>query len=259
MQTTRARGVVLLMPWIASAILLALSILITVLAIFLEPSDVQCVRRNFVWSPATDQIEYHWETWADNDFFTKSRFFGLEPTQEIEDAWSEILPEHPISIPASKLGALNQSYPADDGDWIRDPEDPDAILGIPEYAAQLGCLNYLRQWSYSAQRDYSYLASFQSSDRVAQWERAHRCLERLRQAVMCWSDTGSLIKYWPDKNAAADRPGEVLHYDMGTYHYCRDFDKIQDWTRANSVKSVRMQNLWWSGDEDVLCKTYGIC
>jgi hypothetical protein len=238
-------------------VLLTLSATIILLSFQIEPTDIQCVRHNFVWSPAESAIAYHWETFSDNDFFTKTPFFGLMPTQDLEDAWAEVLPEHPIAIPTSKLPELGHSDP-DDPEWIRHPSEPDLILGIPEYAAQLGCLNYIRQWSYSAQRDFSYLASFQGDDRAAQWERTHRCLERLRQAVMCWADTGVLIKYWPNAEQAARRPGEMQHYDMGTYHHCRDFERIRDWTEENGVREVKMQNLWWSGGEDMPCKLYGI-
>ena len=77
---------------IASLILIFLSIAVLICALRLEPNDAQCVQRSFAWSPASDQIEYHWETFDNIDFFTKTPYFGLVPTDEIEDAWNDILP-----------------------------------------------------------------------------------------------------------------------------------------------------------------------
>jgi hypothetical protein len=52
------------------------------------------------------------------------------------------------------------------------------------------------------------------------------------------------------KPAPAEKEFQLL-FDMGTYHYCRDFEKIATWTRKNAVSSVKMDNLWWSGSNDV--------
>jgi hypothetical protein len=81
------------LPWIGSSVAtLLVSALILVLAISLEPIDARCVRQSFSWSPALDAIKYRYETFANIDFFTESPYFGLVPTQEIEDAWGGILP-----------------------------------------------------------------------------------------------------------------------------------------------------------------------
>ncbi|TVY64238.1 hypothetical protein LSUE1_G008771 [Lachnellula suecica] len=171
------------LSWLASCFLLLSSIFLLVLAFYISPTDAQCIRHNFVWSPALDQIKYHWETFPDYNLFNESKYFALSPTTEIERLWEEVQLSHPISIPSDKLELLNQSYHADDEDWIRDPEDSNAILAIPEYAAQLGCLNFLRQWTFSPYRDYTYLASHQGGNETL-WKRSHQCLERLRQAFM---------------------------------------------------------------------------
>ena len=75
----------------------------------------------------------------------------------------------------------------EDPSWVRDPENPDAILALPEYAVQLGCLNFLRQVGYRAERDFTYLKRFRGGEDLM-WERAYQCLERLRHAFMVrWS------------------------------------------------------------------------
>ena len=81
------------LPWLGPSILpLLTSVLVFILAPCHEPSDIQCVRHRFSWSPAIDSIKYHHETFDNIDFFTETPYFGLVPTQEIEDAWNEILP-----------------------------------------------------------------------------------------------------------------------------------------------------------------------
>jgi len=64
-----------------------------------------------------------------------------------------------------------------------------------------------------------------------------------------------LIKYFSED----PEPDQGLMFDMGTFHYCRDIDRIMDWTKENQVESVTMQNLWWSGDDDTMCSVYGVC
>lgn len=58
----------------------------------LEPTDAQRIHHSFSWSLASDQIDYHWETFDNIDFFTKTPYFGLVPTEEIESAWNDLLP-----------------------------------------------------------------------------------------------------------------------------------------------------------------------
>ncbi|RYC61794.1 hypothetical protein CHU98_g4406 [Xylaria longipes] len=183
-----------------------------------------CIRHSYSWSPATAEIKYKWETFENIDFFTKSPYFGIVPTRGQDQAWDELLPKHPIGIPKSKLPELNQSVNAD---WVHAPGDETTILAIPEYAAQLGCLNFLRQWSYwprdsGMYYDYSYLAAFQGGEELI-LERTHQCLERLRQAVMCWSDSGVVIRY----TKATEEFDKKWMLDFGTYHNCRNFDRLR--------------------------------
>jgi hypothetical protein len=49
-----------------------------------------CTPELFVASSA-ECHQVHYETFANIDFFTESPYFGLVPTQEIEDAWGGIL------------------------------------------------------------------------------------------------------------------------------------------------------------------------
>ncbi|KAI1754832.1 hypothetical protein F4782DRAFT_552766 [Xylaria castorea] len=155
-----------------------------------------CFHHNYFWSPTTAEIKYKWETFESIDFFSKLLYFGIAPTRGLCQSWDELFPQHPIGIPNSELPALNQSV---DVDWVHDPGDETTILAIPECAAQLGSLNFLRKYNYGPQDsgmyyDYSYLAAFQGGEELI-LKRTHQCLERLRQTLMCWPDSGVVIRH----------------------------------------------------------------
>jgi len=52
------------LSWLASCLLLFFSVFLLVLAFHISPTDAQCIRHNFVWSPGLDKVKYHWETWS---------------------------------------------------------------------------------------------------------------------------------------------------------------------------------------------------
>lgn len=76
--------------WIVSCLLLFFSVFLLVLAFDTSPTDAQCIRHNFAWSPALDTVKYHWETFPDYNLFNESKYFALSPTQEIEDLWAKV-------------------------------------------------------------------------------------------------------------------------------------------------------------------------
>ena len=145
--------------------------------------------------------------------------------------------EHPISIPSSRLKELNQTTPLESPLWIKHPGDDDSVLALPEVFVQLGCLNFLRQWEYKYDHDYTYLPVFQGKAELVN-ERAHQCLERLRHSITCWGDTSMILEH-------IEEPWTKI--DFGTLHYCRDFNKIRRWTAENAVTELTLSNLWWGG------------
>lgn len=68
------------------------SAIISIEALRLKPSEIQCFDRSFSWSPASLEIEYHWETFDNIDLFIDTPYSGLTQTDEIEQAWDKILP-----------------------------------------------------------------------------------------------------------------------------------------------------------------------
>ncbi|EPE30615.1 hypothetical protein GLAREA_03582 [Glarea lozoyensis ATCC 20868] len=209
---------------------------ICIKAINYQPTERQCDDNSYVWSPASDHISYSWST-EYVDLGTYTPYFDVVYKQVVEDEWNKIIPKHPISIPSSRLAELNQSTPADSPLWIRDPNNRDSVLALPQVFVDLGCLNFLRQWSSKFDHDYSYLKVFQDGDKTVN-DRAHQCLERLRHSISCWGDTTVILEF-------IDEP--YTKVDFGTLHYCRDFDRIGQWIKENGVKEVELDNLWWGG------------
>lgn len=238
-----------------SLLSIILSTTICVKAFTYQPTERQCDDSSYVWSPASDHISYSWST-EYVDLGTYTPYFDVSYKDVVEDAWDQIMPsmcysnlkkcandwllllEHPISIPTSKLPELNQSTPADSSSWIRDPNDQDSILALPQVFVDLGCLNFLRQWSSKFDdHDYSNLKSFQGGQKLVD-DRAHQCLERLRHSITCWGDTTVILEF-------IDEPWTKV--DFGTLHYCRDFEEIRQWTKESAVRHVTLDNLWWGG------------
>lgn len=107
--------------------------------------------------------------------------------------------------------------------------------GIPEVFLQLKCLNTLRQHTHRRSYDFSGLPAF-SGNELAVMEEADACLDRLRQAFMCWADTTPILKEIV--------PNVGTNYDMKTLHYCRNFDAILSWTEQHGDKDVQLTDIW---------------
>jgi hypothetical protein len=105
----------------------------------------------------------------------------------------------------------------------------DQVFAYLEVFRNLACLNLLRQHTYREEYDYSYLEAFHDpEDRIM--ERVDACVQRLRLVLMCAGDTTPyLIMLTPEK-AQKESP------DFNTLHYCRNFDKILDWTKENEAE-----------------------
>lgn len=150
--------------------------------------------------------------------------------------------DHPIAIPANKAKQLHLFS----GSYAHTPRAPDSILAIPEVFVQLECLNLLRQ--HFARRknknhDFGYSAAFDGPSEVVM-HRADLCIERLRDAILCWGDLSTLLQ---DLVPGADdaHPKSEMRFDA--VHQCRNLDSIREWTKRNAVRAVRMDNAWWGG------------
>ncbi|RAK96757.1 oxidase ustYa family protein [Aspergillus ibericus CBS 121593] len=217
-----------LFHYLSSFILCSGAICLLILSFARLLNGTACNNHFYSWSPAKDVISYHWTFFNNTPFFTEDEFFKLELSADLEQAWADFLPHHPIAIPRGRMTDLNQSLD------LTFAQSGDHILALPEVFVQLHCLHFLWQFSHRQEYDYSNLAS-SSPERLT--ERANQCVERLRRAIMCWADPGVYIK---------QRINGTIGVDLDTYHRCRNFEDIRQWTLANGVKSVYMHDGWWN-------------
>jgi hypothetical protein len=150
---------------------------------------------------------------------------------------------HPVAIPATRLSDLGIASTIP---YAHPPRVSDAVLAIPEVFVQLDCLNLLRQHIVRNRNDtgynYSHHPAFKGPQDAVMY-RADLCIERLRDAIFCWADLGTILQ-----DLRIDEQGRAqsgLRFDAR--HQCRDLDAIRDWTVSNAVQSVRMNHGWWGG------------
>ncbi|KAE8356754.1 hypothetical protein BDV28DRAFT_163767 [Aspergillus coremiiformis] len=187
-------------------------------AITYLPTDAQCVQKMFSWSPVNHIIEYEWTMFPKFGFLAHSTWFDAA-VPDREAAWEELLPN-----------------------WVRPPGKTDNVLALPEVFVQLECLNLLRLHAQSDETDSGHLPSFRGREGDV-YHRLEQCFDRLRTAVLCWSDIAPVLQEYEDDNLHT----HVVKYDFATKHKCRNFPAIRAWTLANGVQGVQMNNAWWGG------------
>ncbi|KAH8199894.1 hypothetical protein TruAng_005950 [Truncatella angustata] len=231
-----------LVVWAAIYALLFLTSFNIYYCLRLIPSENLCASHGKPWTPVTKGLEFTWQMFPALRFTTPSEFFG-EPIEEADASWHEFLPESPIAIPKTRLHDLDIET---NRDFVHLPRDKKSVLALPEVFVQLGCINLLRQNLNRRLKDnstYTKNPAFQGSEEDI-LHRADLCIERLRDAFMCWGDVSSVLQTLTVETANETPRSEI---DFGTNHKCRDFDAIAAWTTEHAVKAVRMRDMWWGG------------
>ncbi|RAK97883.1 oxidase ustYa family protein [Aspergillus ibericus CBS 121593] len=201
---------------------IVLSVIILLVGQSFQPPDIACVKNLSSWSPAFTAVDSSWQMFR-NGFSEKSIYRGL-PNPAIEEAWSDILQKHPVLVPESDTGLDMDST---DGVSLVKSSDGQ-IHAYLEVFRNMACLNLLRQHTYRDEYDYTSVDAFQGSEPEIM-RRVDACTQRLREVLMCIGDaTPYLIMLTPEK-AQKESP------DFNTLHYCRDFDRIVEWTRDNQI------------------------
>ncbi|KAK2006124.1 hypothetical protein LZ32DRAFT_623204 [Colletotrichum eremochloae] len=149
--------------------------------------------------------------------FYQMEYCQRRPSMEADQAWNVITHIH-----SSRLGALGQWDATDDVAW---------------YAVQLGCLNLLRQWSFSPRRD-AWAQNPEMDQFIRKWRpprlranglATNASVYEWDQAVLngtCWGDTGTIIRHYPTE------PDERVRFDTGTLHKCRNFGRSRVYGRS---------------------------
>ncbi|KAH6991201.1 hypothetical protein BKA56DRAFT_541490 [Ilyonectria sp. MPI-CAGE-AT-0026] len=212
--------------WILHGLLLSTSLSLFALSFCLHfgrPSVLSCTGQISPYSPAEAAVQYQTTRYNITPLLAESEYVGYGA--DVDKAWDHVtydVGDQMISqAELDRLGLDPASLK------IKDPKTGKEgyRVGVQAFH-QLHCLNLLRQDSY---RDYY---SHHGGDIEVQPEdlRGHldHCIEILRVALMCQSDTGVYaFKYYE---------GFEGHWpDFSTLHTCRNFDAIRDWAFENAV------------------------
>ncbi|KGO46103.1 Protein of unknown function DUF3328 [Penicillium expansum] len=201
---------------------------------FLHPyTKESCGRESSAWSPA---LEIY-----DDDKFSTQRFNGAlraqnefrgQPSQEIDDAWDEIL--HPegglVRLSKEQIDKVKASEYA--AEYTEDMGG--GYIGSIEALHQLHCLNMLRQVTYL---DY-YLPKKKEWRDDPQTLRFHldHCIDMIRQKLMCSPDVGIITYVWA-KGYKHPFP------DFNIIHKCRDYSRLLEWVKENDVHGRNVSDL----------------
>ncbi|KAK4455388.1 hypothetical protein QBC34DRAFT_374227 [Podospora aff. communis PSN243] len=219
------------LAWLITTSLFGAVCILLAAAVTRQPTDAECTARLSVWSPAFEAVRYE-DVQFQNSFSQKSVYRG-KPTPELEQAWLDLWNFGPMNIPFEKLKELNKSTEVD---WQRTkPESGHGVIGNLEVFHQLHCLDFIRQYTYRDQYDYSKQLAFDGTPEQVR-EHVDHCINSLRIHLQCASDvTPYLIKRDPRRPLGIDP-------DFNTQHKCRDFERIHRWAKNHELKVSDYQN-----------------
>ncbi|KUI70377.1 hypothetical protein VM1G_06403 [Cytospora mali] len=193
-----------------------------------EITDQECLRRTSSFTPALEAIEYY-DTDFDNQFAHRTEYRG-PPTKQREQAWLELWHHEGIMIESWQMPMLNRTDL--EGYEKVAPEKGDGYIALFEVHHQLHCLNLVRQYTWLLMGSYSeddIPPDLRESPKANRMHVDH-CIETLRLSLMCHGDMSPLLVTM-DPNEPLGRKA-----DFNTHHRCRNFTKLQEWTKANGVE-----------------------
>lgn len=71
------------------------------------------------------------------------------------------------------------------------------------------------------------------------------CVDIIRQRLMCTADPGMVTFRWVEGEDTLTEP------DFNTLHYCRSFDGLLDWNKANAA-NVLVDDIKWMAPENAV-------
>ncbi|TVY38938.1 Cyclochlorotine biosynthesis protein [Lachnellula subtilissima] len=227
-------------PYIIRCSVLALLVIFMTTSVFFfllyflkRPSDHECAAQLSVWSPlmeAEGVVEYK-ETDFENDFAHQTKYRG-PPTQELEDAWSDLWFYPGIRIPEEKMALLNRSGTERHFRPV-EPELGGGYHALVEVFHQLHCLNLIRQFTwrdyYPKHPDIILMPSDLQDSEVGTRMHVDHCIEALRISLMCHGDTTPyLIELDPTQTNG-------LKADFSPHHKCRDFGNLVKYVQEHAL------------------------
>ena len=156
--------------------------------------------------------------------------YTQDPSPEVDAAWDIATAEGFELLSITRLEALSLGF--DPSVIVKAPLDWD--LGDDAYPVQINvfhqlhCLDEIRKQIFA---DYYYKPVF--GDKYPPFHFAHKkhCIHILQRALMCQASVDIIPHYWRE---GATRP----RADFNPNGKCKDFEKLVEWNRENSVRDI---------------------
>ncbi|KAK3989501.1 hypothetical protein QBC44DRAFT_84240 [Cladorrhinum sp. PSN332] len=211
--------------WLVHAVLISISLTLLAISLCLNTgmsNGVEGFQPVSADSPISSAIKYQLTKPTLGSALPESRYVGHGP--EVDEAWRSITntdrsgdimitdqERQKLGLPSNSQRALN----------LKTGES--GYRAAVEVFDQLRCLNLLRQSAHRADVE-------QTEDR----ENIDRCVEMLRETLMCHSDVGITTFKPPVDGADGPEPLERQN-SLGDRRVCRNFEDIRRWGNERTV------------------------
>ncbi|EME44325.1 hypothetical protein DOTSEDRAFT_53464 [Dothistroma septosporum NZE10] len=225
-----------LVALIAAWVLLT-GVLLTFVVTYIQPSsrpqDVGLRKGEF--APAGKVIVSEQVLFTASTTFNKSRdpprqfrqngpLYVGNPTQDIDNAWAELLDDQYFYITADQAqAAWGDGYQK----YWRDESYGGYRAGLSVFHT-LHCLNLLRKTIY---KEYYWKHSFKGLNAELQMYHIDHCVDIIRQSIQCSADLTPIPVTWYDAESGRST------IDSERVHTCRSIDELRRWTTQEAAMS----------------------
>ncbi|OAG37494.1 hypothetical protein AYO21_08348 [Fonsecaea monophora] len=182
------------------------------------------------WSPVEQDVEIQYNSRRFNASFYKESIYRQTASPEVDAAWEELGTELKgivLSVDEAKRSGLEL-----DRVMVGEDYGGPGYVAFVEVTHQIHCLNLLRRGLWFNYEYYmsNNIAEFADGESIVKLHIGH-CLDTLRQALMCSSDTGLLPFVW-----VGNPPKQFP--DFFREHKCRNFEPILEFAKRREVKAL---------------------
>lgn len=191
-----------------------------------------------ITGPARTAVEYERKV-IDTNIYIKNDFIG-EPRPEMDVAWEELLKSTLRSSPhshnldnlliydvADQYSAVSPSELVDESS-VKLNDVTGRVLITLEVFNSLNCLNYIRKFTF---RSYYNKNDTDSEQFDAEVKHFGKCVERVRQTIMCYGDISFGTYVWI-KDRLAPFP------NTRNVHECKKWSNIQQWIEEHATPDL---------------------
>ncbi|KAJ7679918.1 hypothetical protein B0H17DRAFT_943731, partial [Mycena rosella] len=142
--------------------------------------------------------------------------FQVPSSPELDEAWKDLYDFGISRIPKHEAALLpNKTSPISG--------DPGFYIAELDVFHELHCLNMIRK-----ALDPDYYPDWNINAVERSREHVSHCVDWIRQATMCHSDTSVLVWQWNERHNQSTPRARVPHM-------CRNFESIQTWAREHEL------------------------